>query len=150
MNRYYLSIGGPCLKNTQKSDIRPSEVSRQLGKSARQLTLQQIANEISAGYSFCPATFRNNTRSNENVEQMQLFALDFDGDKKTGAGCPLSYENALKRAEECHIPVAISYETKSSVNRSSYRLIFLYNSPVYDVRLMKLLSRKRITIFIAG
>lgn len=147
MNRYYLSIGGPCLKNTPKSNIKPSEVSQQLGKSRRQLTLQQIANTISAGYSFCPATFKNNIRSNENVEQMQLFALDFDGDKKTGAGCPLSYENALKRAEECHIPVVMSYETKSSVNRSSYRLIFLYNSPVYDVRLMKLITHLLYYVF---
>lgn len=147
MNRYYLSIGGPCLKNTPKSDIRPSEVSQQLGKSKRYLTIQQIANAISKGYSFCPATFRNNIRSNENVEQMQLFALDFDGDKKTGKGCPLSYENALKRAEECHIPVVMSYETKSSVNRSSYRLIFLYNSPVYDVRLMKLITHLLYYVF---
>lgn len=147
MNQYYLSIGGPCLKNTPKSEILPSEVSRQLGKSKKQLTLQQIADAISAGYSFCPATFKNNIRSNENVEQMQLFALDFDGDKKNGSGCPLSYENALKRAEEYHIPVVLSYETKSSVNWSSYRLIFLYNSPVYDVRLMKLITHLLYYVF---
>ena len=140
MQQYYLSIGGPCLKNTPKSKISPSDVSRQLGQAKNLLTLKQIADTISAGYSFCPATFRDGVRNNDNVEQMQLFALDFDGDKKNGTGCVLPYEEALKRAERCHLPVVMSYETKSSVNWSSYRLIFLYNSPIYEVRLMKLIN----------
>lgn len=76
MQQYYLSIGGPCLKNTPKSKISPSDVSRQLGQAKNLLTLKQIADTISAGYSFCPATFRDGVRNNDNVEQILNLSLE--------------------------------------------------------------------------
>ena len=109
-------------------------------------SLKEFAESIEAGYIFTPAEFKPDadSRSIDNVYQMQLFALDFDGD---GSGCVLKYEDALRRAEKYMLPVVVSYETLSSVDMNRYRLVFLYNEPIYEKRLMILIIQLLLTVF---
>ncbi len=53
----------------------------------------------------------------------------------------------MKRAESYHLPVVIAYETLSSVNYGRYRLLFIYNEPITDIRLMELINRLLLCVF---
>ena len=93
-----------CVKNIRKEDIDFKSINRSFltGKC----TIDDIANLIAEGYSFTPATFIGK-RNKDNVEQMQLFALDFDSDKESGE-CSLDYSEALRRAKRFNLPIVIS------------------------------------------
>jgi hypothetical protein len=53
----------------------------------------------------------------------------------------------MKRAESYHLPVVIAYETLSSVKYGRYRLLFIYNEPITDIRLMELINRLLLCVF---
>lgn len=138
-----LSIDTHCIKDTPKANIPYGVISKTIGKNPRELTLEEIAETIENGYTISSPIYRNGDKKKENIIEMRLFILDFDGKD----GCMLTYPDALKRAEYYDLPVVISYETKSSVNWSRYRLIFLYNEPVRDMRMMDIINRLLMHIF---
>lgn len=138
-----LSVDTHCIKDTPKANIPYGVISKTIGNNPRELTLEEIAEAIKSGYTINSPIYRNGIRKKENIIEMQLFILDFDGKD----GCVLSYSDALKRAECYDLPVVISYETKSSVNLSRYRLIFMYNEPVCDIRIMDIINRLLLHIF---
>lgn len=138
-----LSVDTHCIKDTPKANIPYGVISKTIGNNPRELTLEEIAEAIKSGYTINSPIYRNGIRKKENIIEMQLFILDFDGKDS----CVLSYSDALKRAECYDLPVVISYETKSSVNLSRYRLIFMYNEPVCDIRIMDIINRLLLHIF---
>lgn len=138
-----LSVDTHCIKDTPKANIPYCVISKTIGNNPQELTLEEIAQTIENGYTISSPIYRNGIRKKENIIEMQLFILDFDGKD----GCVLSYSDALKRAEYYDLPVVISYETKSSVDWSRYRLIFLYNEPVRDMRIMDIMNRLLMHIF---
>jgi len=93
------------------------------------------------GSRFCPATFRNSKRRKENFEQMQLFPLDFDGKN------PISLKEVYKRAEQLDLPTLFSYETFSSTDRNRFRVVFLNDVPIEDVRAAEIKHNALRTIF---
>lgn len=138
-----LSVDTHCIKDTPKAKIPYGAISRTIGNNPRELTIEEVAQVIENGYTISSPLYKNGIRKKENIIEMQLFILDFDGKD----GCTLTYNDALKRAEDYALPVIISYETKSSVNWSRYRLIFLYNEPVRDIRIMDIINRLLLHIF---
>ncbi|MDE7360751.1 MAG: hypothetical protein K2N38_02330 [Oscillospiraceae bacterium] len=138
-----LSVDTHCIKDTPKANIPYGVISKTIGKNPRELSLEEVAEVIENGYTISSSIFQNGIRKKENIIEMQLFILDFDGKND----CELAYAEALKRADDYDLPVVISYETKSSVNWSRYRLIFLYNEPVKDMRLMDIINRLLLHIF---
>ena len=81
------------------------------------------------GKTFCPATFKGNKKSKEYFEQMQMFALDFDG-KQT-----ISHQEVCDRAKQYNLPILFSYETLgSNTDRKRFRAVFLNDVPVSDIR----------------
>lgn len=137
-----LSVDTHCIKNTLKDNIPYSAISKTIAQCPRELSIEEIAEVIKEGYTICSPVFRNGDKKKENIIEMQLFILDFD-DKDN----PLRYDDALKRAADYDLPVVISYETKSSVNFSRYRLIFLYDEPVRDIGMMNIINQLLLHIF---
>lgn len=138
-----LSVDTHCVKNAPKANIPYGAISKTIGHNLRELTLEEIAKTIENGYTISSPTYRNGVRKKENITEMQLFILGFDGKD----GCVLTYPDAIRRAENYDLPVVISYETKSSVNWSKYRLIFLYHESVGDMRIMDIINRMLLHIF---
>lgn len=138
-----LSVDTRCIKNTPKANTPYGVISKKIGNNPCELTLEEVAEVIENGYTISSPIYKNGIKKKENIIEMQLFILDFDGKD----GCTLTYADALKRAEYYNLPVVISYETKSSVNWNRYRLIFLYNEPVKDMRIMDIINRLLLHIF---
>ncbi len=138
-----LCVDTLCIKNTPKAEIPYGPISKSIAKHAKELTLEKIAKAIDDGYTISSPIYKNGEKKKENISEMQLFILDFDGKD----GSELKYEDALKRADDYDLPVVISYETKSSVNFSRYRLVFLYNEPVRDTRMMNIINLLLLHIF---
>ncbi len=147
MNKIELCVSSICLKGVSKSDINVQRICRDIAKHQDSLTPQELAEVINDGYTFCPCIFNGNRKKKDKIKQMQLFVLDFDGKKDNENRCELSHNEALQRAENYHIPVVISYETISSENWGRYRLIFLYNEPVTDYRVMDLINRLLLCVY---
>lgn len=138
-----LSVDNHCIKDTPKSDINFRAISKTIAKNQQELTLSEIAKVIEDGYTISSPIYKNEEKKLDNVTEMQLFILDFDGKE----GSELKYQDALDRAEYYNLPVVISYETKSSVDFSRYRLIFLYNEPIKDHRMMNLINQLLLRVF---
>lgn len=138
-----LSVDTHCVKNTPKESIPYGAISKTIASNACGLTLEEIADRLENGFTISSPIYKNGKRRQDNILEMQLFILDFDGDPS----CPLSYNGALERAARYNLPVVISYETKSSKNFGRYRLIFLYNEPVCDIRLMNIINQPLLHVF---
>ncbi|MCH5195624.1 MAG: hypothetical protein J1F28_02850 [Oscillospiraceae bacterium] len=138
-----LSVDNHSLKNTPKSDIHLEIIAKAIAKYPRELTLEEIVRVIDDGYTISSPIYRDGRKKKDNIIEMQLFILDFDGKD----GCELKYTDALKRADGYNLPVVTSYETKSSVDFSRYRLIFLYNEPVKDIRMMEIINSMLLKVF---
>lgn len=118
-------------EGVEKRDIPSKIISKSIASHKRKVTLKELARLIEDKYVWTPAAFVNSEKRAENVESMQLFAIDIDSN--------LEYDKALERAEKYCLPVALSYETLSSVNFSRYRLVFACNDKITDKPLIQLM-----------
>jgi hypothetical protein len=91
------------------------------------------------GHTFCPATFRNGTRNQDNFKQMQFLTLDFDGG--------ISLMEIKSRAEYLYLPILLAYETLTSIEQNKFRVVFLNDVPITDSRLAKISLDALMTIF---
>ena len=128
---------------SKPTDYDAAQISKRIGKFPKQLyssELRAIALDISLdGYTFCPATFKDNKRNKENFEQQQLFALDFDGG--------ISFEAVKKRADYYELPILFAYDTFTSVNHNKFRVVFLNDVSITDRKAAEAMSRALGTIF---
>ena len=94
------------------------------------------------GHSFCVSDLKGTKRCKEEFKSQQLFGLDFDNkDNK------VTFEEILKRAESYGLPVALAYETLSSVNQDKFRVVFMTAFPVIDVRVAEVIIESLMLIF---
>ena len=91
------------------------------------------------GHAFLTSDFHNSKRNKENFKSQQIFALDFD--------VTVSFNEASQIAERYGIPIALAYETYSSVNCDRFRIVFISNSPVYDIRVAEVITDALTHIF---
>ncbi|MBE6904674.1 MAG: hypothetical protein E7476_00125 [Ruminococcaceae bacterium] len=125
---------------TQKPDCKAAAgINNRIAQNEHSLTIQDLANKIEWGYSWCPATFHNGKKTQANFKSQQLFALDFDG------GIPL--ETVLERAQEYRLPIVLTYETFSSVNCDRFRAVFAYQEPVQKYVVANLIQHTLCAIF---
>lgn len=92
-----------------------------------------------SGYAFCVSDFKGNKRCKSEFKSQQLFGLDFDID--------VSYDKITKRAESYHLPIALAYETFSSVNMSRFRIVFQTAFPIFDCRVASIIIDALMHIF---
>ena len=120
-----------------------ARISNRIGKSIKQLNsenLRSFALDVSCdGYTFCPATFKGGIRNKKNFKQQQLFALDFDGG--------ITLQEVYDRTEKYDLPILFAYETFSSKNKDKFRVVFLNDVSVTDIRIAEIIQNALITIF---
>ena len=92
----------------------------------------------SKGHSFCISDFYGK-RKKENFKSQQIFALDFDG----GA----DFHNILERAKRYNFPIALAYETLSSVNANKFRIVFITDFLITDIRISKIITDALMAVF---
>lgn len=124
-------------------------ISKRIGKSVKELnSMQDIRSFVSAVgknmHTFCPVTFKEGIRDKKHFEQQQFFALDFDN---TDPKSKITFEQAKSRAEHYDLPVCFAYDTFSSVNHNKFRMVFMNDNPVTDIRVSELILRGLTTIF---
>jgi hypothetical protein len=122
----------------------PQLLSRRIGKQVHQMqSRREIAHYIrsigSKGQTFCPATFHNRWRQTKNFEQTQMFVLDFDG--------TIDMSAIYDRTEKYGLPIFFVYETFSSEDCDRFRVVFLYDSPVKDIKAAQIIQNSLMTMF---
>jgi hypothetical protein len=127
-------------------DTDAPHISKRIAKCVKHYTTETIGGFIGKviydGCTFCPATFKGDSRKKEDYEQQALFALDFDNDKEH-----ISYEEAFDRAVEYELPILFAYETFTSINRNRFRFVFLHDGSVQNIRGAKIIQNALMTIF---
>lgn len=124
----------------QKFQSKPSggevrHINNRIAKSVKELDPKDVKgiafNIGQEGCTFSPATFKNGKRNKDNFEQQQLVALDFDNkdsEKK------VSFREIRERAERYGLPVFFAYDTLSSIDHDKFRVLFLNDAPIHDMR----------------
>jgi len=91
------------------------------------------------GNSWCPASFIGEKRRVENFEQMQLFALDFDGG--------VTWDEVYQQSINYRTPILFAYETFSSINQSKFRVVFKNDIPITDIKTANVIILALMAIF---
>ncbi len=104
------------------------------------LTISQMAELITQGYSFTPAVLIGGAKA-ENWSSQQLFCLDIDNEDKSISGKhnkqraaePLTVEQVLDRCSSWGIKPALVYETfSSSAEWQKFRVVFASDTVIKD------------------
>lgn len=145
MNEIKLSLDRTAYKTKPTGDV-VGQISNRIGKSDKVVALgdpqdfklfaEYVGNQ---GFTFSPATFKNESRSIANFEQMQLLALDFD------KGITLS--DVMDRSTKYNTLPFMAYETLTSEGQNKFRVLFQNNTTITDKRLAKITLNALTTIF---
>jgi hypothetical protein len=105
--------------------------------------VRQIAKE---GHTFCSATFKSSAddfektrKKKESFDQLQLLALDFDKG--------ISFSEVKNRAEHYDLPILFAYYTFTSRDHDKFRVVFLNDFPVTNIKAAELMLKSLVTIF---
>lgn len=139
--KYKVSVYPESFKGKDKSYMNASakKITKLIPKYSHELSVAELAAAIENMQVFCPAVFIGDHKSQDELSSIQFFALDFDGG--------IDIDTAINRAEQYKLPIAVMYETSSSVNWSKFRLIFLCCQEVNDKNLAVLIQYCLCTIF---
>ena len=123
---------------------KPSEFglinNRLINCEAKNIEWSQFCDLVgNKGHAFLTSDFHSGKRNKENFKSQQIFALDFDGTK--------SFYEVSQIAERYGVPIALAYETYSSVNQDRFRIVFISNYPITDIRVSEIIINALIYIF---
>jgi hypothetical protein len=126
-----------------------ASISKRIGREVKEFTTSEsihafVRDVCLDGRTFCPATFKDGRRCKENFEQQQFFALDFDNKDPSNA---ISFNDIKNRSERYELPILFAYDTLSSENHDKFRVVFLNDNPVTDIRAAELILKGLTTIF---
>lgn len=137
--KYKISVYPKSIAGIEKSCINTKKIAACIASSQRTVLLKELAELIERQHVWCPCSFYGSQKKQKEMASIQLFALDFDGG--------ISIEDAIARTERYHIPIALYYETKSSVNFSRFRLVFVCMQEVRAQEAATLIQYCLCTIF---
>ncbi|MDY5627157.1 MAG: hypothetical protein SPF92_06130, partial [Clostridia bacterium] len=124
-------------KKPDKNEI--AGINKRLSADSKDVEWPLFCNLVgNNGHSFCISDFYGE-RKNSNFKSQQIFALDFDN--------TAVYDDIKVRAEKYRLPIALSYETFSSKNRSSFRVVFLLDAAVTDTETSNSVTQMLMEIF---
>lgn len=119
------------------------QISKRIGNSVEYLNSANIKSFVEKvskhGQTFCQTTFTNGSRKKENFEQQQLLVLDFDGG--------ISTDNVFDRAKQYELQILFAYETFSSIDSDRFRVVFMNDAPILDIRVAEIYQNALITMF---
>ena len=102
--------------------------------------IKDFANNISNnGYAWCPCTFNDGQRRSSTFKQLQFLALDFDNG--------VTWDEVKNRADKYNLPIIFAYETYSSENCDRFRVVFLIDVSITDIKTAKVMLTALHTIF---
>lgn len=119
-----------CRKPTDKEVAR---ISNELAESGGYIDLWELAYKVGEkGHTFCPVVFNGKGRTKDDFVEMQLFALDFDGE--------ISYEKVKELTEKYNLPILFSYHTfRSEINVPRFRVVFLHGGVIRNRNIAELI-----------
>lgn len=126
-------------KPTKKETIR---VSNRIAKYQTEISIDEFAKYVTQPYgrSFSVAIFSSSKRSNKTWKSQQVFALDIDSG--------LTIKDALERCNSLNISPTFIYTTFSSTpQHEKYRIIFVLNEEIDDIRVRNFIQRALMKIF---
>ena len=135
-----LSLDNVCYNcKPQKGEI--GIISKRIPENIVDMEIEEIANNLVQPYgkSWCPATFKDGRRLNENFVSQQIFGLDFDDG--------ISFEEMIERCNKYNILPAFVYTTFSSINNNKFRVVFVLEHDVEDVRVRNLIQLALMKLF---
>lgn len=123
------------------NNIEVIEISNNLTHMTVEATVQILSQLMvkSYGRSWCPARFTGESRNNKSFLKQQLFALDFDSG--------ITLEETIDRCEQLNTFPVFAYSTFSSVRNNKFRVVFLLEHEVADVRVRNLVQLALMKIF---
>lgn len=124
--------------------VEAARINNRIGKSVEILdSSDKVCSFIKEvgqnGCTFSPATFSNGSKKIDNFEQMQILVLDFDGD--------ISFQAVCDRAKQCELSLMAAYDTFSSKNHDRFRVIFLNDTSVDNIKAAKIYKSALMEIF---
>jgi hypothetical protein len=122
-------------------------LSIELAKKPKEVTrdnIKHLAKLIGEGCTFCPATFKGGSKSKENFEQTQFLALDFDNKSQDKT---VSFEEVKNRADYYDLPILFAYDTKSSVKHNKFRVVFLNDVSIPNIKVAETMLHALHTFF---
>lgn len=107
--------------------------------NAKEISFEEFSSLVGKqGRSFCVSDFYGK-RIKENFKSQQVFALDFDDG--------ITYSEVSMRAESYGLPIALAYETFSSVNENRFRIVFINAFWITDIRVSEIIVDALMRIF---
>jgi len=143
MDSIKISLDSVPYASKAECEANVGSISNRIGRQIKNLSRKDVLHHLvrigAGGHSFCPATFKDGKRRTENFEQMQVFVLDFDE--------TLGMSAIYDRTEKYNLPMLFAYETLSSVDCNRFRVAFMNDVPVTDIRAAQIIQNKLMTIF---
>lgn len=132
-----------CIDNvsftSKPDDDEAKNINYRIAALNDEYDIEEVAQKISQGYSWSPATFTGNRKIQQDFKSQQLFALDFDRG--------ISIQDAINRAYSYNVYPVIIYETFSSKYSEKFRIVFCHCSPIYDVNVAKVIQNALVEMF---
>ena len=144
MNGFKISLDDVQYTSKPESKIEKAMISNRIGGQIEEITTKRhlfscLTSIGVKGQTFCPATFTNGKRSTENFEQIQVFVLDFDE--------TIRMSKIYDRTDQYNLPILFAYETFSSEDCNRFRVAFLNDVPITDIRAAQVIQNALMTIF---
>jgi hypothetical protein len=148
MNAFKACFDGSLRYKNKPDKYSVALISDRLPLCVRAVTQDKIESFVSLisqeGVPFCPATFTDGLRNAEHFEQLQLLALDFDGNSPETS---VTFEDIKQRADKLSLPILFAYDTHSSINHNKFRVVFLNDVPVPKKNIAGVMINALHTIF---
>jgi hypothetical protein len=128
---FLVSLDHEAFSKKPKPD-QAARISNRVAKKQSYVTLESLAEHLSMGKSWCPATFTGSKRTIQTFEQQQLLIADVDDTE-------LELEDLLSCWD--HPPNIVHESFSSSSTQRKYRLIFALDDPLFVAEEVKLVTR---------
>lgn len=107
-------------------DIDAGRITNSMSNT--EFTIKQLVDHISKGCTWCPATFKNNSKNSSSFQQLQCFGIDIDGSLLTPQDF---YEQLPKYIKPWFAYYTLSHGIKTP-RHNRFRLVFVFDLAVPD------------------
>lgn len=133
--------------DSEKFDQKPDKgktlaINSRLARSIEVIAISELARQLVAPNSrtFCPSVFNGESRKNDSWVSQQVFALDLDEN--------ITIQQALDRCKEYKVMPTFIYTSFShKEEHHKFRMVFILNEEVTDIRVRAFVYHSLATIF---
>lgn len=128
--------------HVKPNKIETVHISNRIAKLINEIEIGEFAQNVVQpfGRSFSGAVFENGTRTNATWKSQQVFALDIDGG--------VTIDEMIRRFNQFNLMPAFIYTTFSSTQQNEkFRVIFVLNEVIDDIRVRNFVQMSLMKIF---